>query len=145
MATLDDLFGGSSSGEKRPKVINLKTVGEFVKGVVTEIDRNAPVFEWDTANNKPGFQKFWVDNKPKGVSKEEAQRHGYDPVKQIMITIETNEGLVRVPFNSKDEREKLKAAIVANDGTIEVGDILGKKLVERTGNQKTHEVKLVRN
>lgn len=142
MATLGDLFGGG--GEKRPKVANLKTEGEFVKGVITAIDTDAPVFEWDTANNKTGFQKFWVDGKPKGVAKDEAERAGLNPVHQIMITIETADGQLRVPFNTKDEREKLKEAIVANDGSIDVGDILGKKLVKREGNIKTHEVKLVK-
>jgi len=137
--TLDDLFGGS--GEKRPKVINLKTEGEFVKGVITDIQVDAPVFEWDQSNNRPGLQKFWVDGKPKGVAKDEAERAGLNPVHQIMITLETNDGLVRVPVNSRDEREKFKAA-VAEHGSIDVGDILGKRLVKRVGNIKEHEFKL---
>lgn len=139
MATLNDLFG---SGEKKAKVVNLKVVGEFVKGVVKEIDTTAPVFEWDTANNKIGFQKFWVNGKPKGVAESDAKQAGLNPVHQIMVTIETAEGEVRVPFNNKDEREKLKEAIIANDGSISPGDILGKRLTERVGNIKTHEVKL---
>lgn len=141
MPTLDDLFG---SGEKRAKVANLKTVGEFVKGVVKKIDTDAPVFEWDQSSNRPGLQKFWVDGKPKGVPKDEAERAGLNPVHQIMITVETNDGEVRVPFNSKDEREKFKQAVIDNDGSIEVGDVLGKKLIERNGNIKVHEVKLIR-
>jgi len=142
MPTLDELLGGS--GEKRPKVINLKNVGEFVKGVITQIDTDAPVFEWDQSNNRPGLQKFWVDGKPKGVAKDEAERAGLNPVHQIMVTVETNDGLVRIPFNSKDEREKFKQAIIDAGGSIDVGDTLGKKLIERTGNIKTHEVKLIR-
>jgi hypothetical protein len=140
--TLEELMGGS--GEKRPKVVNLKNVGEFVKGVITEIQTDAPVFEWDTTNNKIGFQKFWVDNKPKGVAKDEAERAGLQPVHQIMITIETNDGLVRVPINSKDEREAFKAAIIDAGGSIDVGDTFGKKLVKREGNRKTHEIKLIK-
>ena len=142
MATLNDLFGGS--GEKKAKVKNLKTVGEFAKGVIKEIDTEAPVFEWDTVNNKIGFQKFWVDNKPKGVAKDEAERAGLQPVHQIMITAEDAEGEFRLPFNSKDEREGLKQAIIDNGGSIDVGDIIGKKLVKREGNIKTHEIKLVK-
>lgn len=140
MPTLDDLFG---NGEKRAKVINLKTEGEFVKGVIKAIDTTAPVFEWDQTSNRPGLQKFWVDGKPKGVPKDEAERAGLNPVHQIMITIETNDGEVRVPFASKDEREKFKQAVIDNGGSIDVGDILGKKLVKRVGNIKEHEVKVI--
>lgn len=142
MPTLDELLGGS--GEKRPKVVNLKNVGEFVKGVITQIDTDAPVFEWDQSNNRPGLQKFWVDGKPKGVAKDEAERAGLNPVHQIMVTVETNDGLVRIPFNSKDEREKFKQAVIDAGGSIDIGDTLGKKLTERQGNIKTHEVKLIR-
>lgn len=141
MPTLDELFG--FGGEKKPKVVNLKNEGEFVKGVVVDIDPTAPVFEWDQSNNRPGLQKFWVDGKPKGVAKDEAERAGLNPVHQIMITLETNDGLVRVPVNSKDEREKFKAA-VAEHGSIDPGDILGKKLIKRVGNIKEHEFKLVK-
>lgn len=141
MPTLDDLFG--FGGEKKPKVANLKNEGEFVKGVVTDIDPTAPVFEWDQSSNRPGLQKFWVDGKPKGVAKDEAERAGLNPVHQIMITLETNDGLVRVPVNSKDEREKFKAA-VAEHGSIDIGDVLGKKLIKRVGNIKEHEFKLVK-
>lgn len=142
MPTLNELLGGS--GEKRPQVANLKTVGEFVKGVITEISTDAPVFEWDQTNNRPGFQKFWVDGKPKGVAKDEAERAGLNPVHQIMITVETNDGLRRIPINSKDEREAFKQAVIDAGGSIDVGDILGKKLIKREGNIKTHEIKLVK-
>lgn len=142
MATLDDLFGGS--GEKKAKVANLKNVGDTISGVITEIDTEAPVFEWDTANNKVGFQKFWVDSKPKGVPKDEAQRSGLQPVKQIMVSIKTAEGEdARIPFNSKDERAALKTAVGDAGGQINVGDTIGKKLIKREGNIKTHAVKLV--
>jgi hypothetical protein len=141
MPTLDDLFG--NGGEKKPKVMNLKAEGEFVKGVITEIDTTAPTFEWDNQKNGPGQQKFWVDGKPKGVAKDEAERAGLQPVHQIMVTLETNDGLVRVAVSSKDEREKFKAA-VAEHGSIDVGDILGKKLVKRVGNNKEHEFKLIK-
>lgn len=141
MATLNDLFGGS--GEKRPPVKNLKTVGEFVKGVVKEISTDAPVFDYDNVNKKVGLQKFWVDGKPKGVAKDEAERAGLQPVHQIMVTVETNDGLVRVPVNSKQEREAFKQAIIDNGGSIDVDvDGFGKKLIAREGNVKTHEIKL---
>lgn len=142
MATLNDLFGGS--GEKRPKVKNLKNVGEFAKGVIKEIDTEAPTFEWDQTKNAPGLQKYWVDGKPKGVPKDEAERAGLNPVHQIMITAEDAEGEFRLAFSSKDEREKLKQAIIDAGGSIDVGDIIGKKLTERNGNIKTHEVKVVK-
>jgi hypothetical protein len=137
--TLDELMGG---GAKRPKVINLKNVGEFVKGVVTEIATDAPVFDWDQANNKIGLQKFWVDGKPKGVPESEAKAAGLNPVHQIMITAETNDGLVRIPVNSKQEREAFKQAIIDNGGSIDAGDVIGKKLIKREGNIKTHEFKV---
>lgn len=142
MPTLEELMGGS--GEKRPKVANLKVVGEFVKGVITDIQTDAPVFGWDSSNNRIGFQKFWVDGKPKGVAKDEAERAGLNPVHQIMITVETNDGLQRIPINSKDERDGFKQAVINAGGSIDVGDILGKKLIAREGNRKTHEIKLIK-
>jgi len=141
MATLNDLFGGGDSA----KVVNLKTVGEAVTGVVTSISTDAPVFEWDSVNNRIGLQKFWVDGKPKGVAKQEATAAGLNPVHQVMVTVTTPEGTsVRIPFNSKDEREGLKAAVQEAGGEINEGDTLGKKLVKREGNIKTHVVKLVK-
>src|SRR6185369_10776490 len=142
MATLNDLFGGS--GEKRPPVANLKVEGEFVKGVITDISTDAPVFEWDQANNKPGFQKFWVDGKPKGVAKDEAERAGLNPVHQIMITVETNDGLKRIPINSKQEREEFKRAVTEAGGSIDNGDVFGKKLDKRVGNIKEHSMKVTK-
>lgn len=139
MPTLDELMGG---GAKRPQVANLKEVGQFVKGVITEISNDAPVFDWDNVNKRPGHQKFWVDGKPKGVPESEAKAAGLNPVHQIMITIETNDGLKRVPVNSKQEREAFKAAVQEAGGSIDVGDIIGKKLIAREGNIKTHEFKV---
>jgi hypothetical protein len=141
MATLDDLFGSKAKG---PKVTNLKTVGEFVKGVVKEIATDAPVYEWDGQNNKMGFQKYWVDGKPKGVAESEAKAAGLNPVHQIMITVETNDGDVRIPVNSKQEREAFKQAIIDAGGSIDPGDIIGKKLTAREGNIKTHEFKVTK-
>lgn len=139
MPTLEDLMGGA---KKRPPVANLKVVGEFVKGVITEIQTDAPVFDWDNQNNKIGLQKYWVDGKPKGVPDSEAKAAGLNPVHQIMVTVETNEGLKRIPVNSKDEREAFKVAVAEAGGSIDVGDILGKKLTAREGNRKTHVFKL---
>jgi hypothetical protein len=76
--TLDELLGGGKN--YGPKFVNLKSAGEFIKGVITKIDTEAIVTEWDTTNNKPGLQKFWVDGKPKGVPADEAQRAGLNPV-----------------------------------------------------------------
>lgn len=142
MPTLDELMGGK--GEKRPQVANLKTVGDFVKGVITQIDTDAPVFEWDNEKQRPGYTKYWVDGKPKGVPEDEAQRAGLNPVHQIMVTVETNDGLRRIPVNSKDEREGFRAAVNEAGGSIDVGDVLGKKLIAREGNRKTHEFKLIK-
>lgn len=153
MPTLNDLLGG---GTKYPHTVNLKNAGDFIKGVITKIDPAAPVMEWDAANNKPGLQKFWVDGKPKGVPADEAERAGLNPVHQIMIYLTDFVGQgswlekadaaigVRVPVNSKDEREAFKAAVEAADGTIDVGDIFGKKLDSRDGNKKTHSMKVNR-
>lgn len=141
MATLNDLFGKSTG----PKVANLKEVGESISGVVQKIETDAPVYEWDTANKRPGLQKFWVDQKPKGVPAQEAKTAGLQPVHQIMVTVLTETGdTVRIPFNSKDEREAFKSAVADAGGEINEGDTIGKKLVKREGNIKTHVVKVVR-
>lgn len=149
MPTLDELFGGKAKG---PKVVNLKNPGEFVKGVVTEIDPQGKTFEWDSVNKRPGLQKFWVDGKPKGVPADEAERAGLKPVYQILITLSPFVGqgtwtegageAVRVPINSKEEREAFKAAVAENGGSIDVGDTFGKKLDSRDGNTKTHSMKV---
>lgn len=151
MATLDDLFGG---GKKFPHTVNLKNAGDFVKGVITKIETDAPVHEWDTSTKKIGLQKFWVDGKPKGVPADEAERAGLNPVHQIMIHLSPFVGQgswmekagdeVRVPINSKDEREAFKAAVSDADGSIDVGDTFGKKLDDRDGNKKYHTMKVAR-
>lgn len=151
MATLEDLFGGGKN--YGPKFINLKNAGEFIKGVVTKIDPKATVSEWDAVNNKPGLQKFWVDGKPKGVPKDEAERAGLNPVYQLEIHLKDVVGQwedkpadlteARVTATgSANEREAFKAAM-ADAGTIDVGDVFGKKLDKRTGNKKEHSMKIV--
>lgn len=151
MATLDDLFGKKDFG---PKFVNLKNAGEFIKGVVTKIDTEAIVTEWDTTNNKPGMQKFWVDGKPKGVPKDEAERAGLNPVYQIEIHLTNVVGQwadkpaditeARVTATgSANEREAFKAA-VTEAGSIDVGDTYGKKLDKRNGNKKEHSMKIVK-
>lgn len=152
MATLDDLFGGKK--DFGPKFVNLKNAGEFIKGVVTKIDMEATVSDWDSVNNKPGLQKFWVDGKPKGVPKDEAERAGLNPVHQIEIHLKDVVGEwegkpadlteARVTATgSADEREKFKAA-VTEAGSIDDGDVFGKKLDKRTGNRKEHSMKIVK-
>ena len=132
---LNELLG---SGDKT-LIINLKVEGEAVAGVITDIKTDAPVFDFVSKN-----QKFWVDGKPQPVKKEEAQAAGYNPVHQIMITVTKEDGQsVRIPFNSKDEREALKKAIADAGGEINLGDTIGKKLVKREGNIKTHAVKVI--
>ncbi len=135
MANLNDLgLGGSKS-----QVINLKVEGEDVVGVITEIDTEALVFDFVSKK-----QKFWVDRKPQPLSAEEAAQAGVKPVYQIMISVTKEDGTeVRIPFNSKDEREALKVAIQEAGGSINIGDTIGKRLVKREGNIKTHAVKLI--
>lgn len=151
MPTLDELLGKKDFG---PKFINLKTAGEFIKGVVTKIDTEAIVSEWDSANNKPGLQKFWVDGKPKGVPKDEAERAGLNPVHQIEVHLTDVVGewegksaditTARVTATgSANEREAFKAAM-ADAGSIDVGDVFGKKLDKRVGNKKEHSIKIVK-
>lgn len=152
MPTLDELLGsGKNYG---PKFINLKNAGEFIKGVVTKIDAEAPVFEWDSVNNKPGLQKFWVDGKPKGVPKDEAERAGLNPVYQIEIHLTGVQGKwdgkpadlteARVTATgSATEREAFKAAM-ADAGSIDEGDTFGKKLDKRNGNKKEYSMKIVK-
>ena len=153
MPTLDELLGGGK-GNYGPKFINLKNPGEFIKGVITKIDTEATVSEWDAAANKPGLQKFWVDGKPKGVPKDEAERAGLNPVHQIEIhlkdvvgewdgkTADLTEARVTAT-GSANEREAFKAA-VSEAGSIDVGDVFGKKLDKRNGNKKEHSMKVVK-
>lgn len=152
MPTLEELLTkGKNYG---PKFVNLKNPGEFIKGVVTKIDTEATVMEWDAVNNKPGLQKFWVDGKPKGVPKDEAERAGLNPVHQIEIHLsdvvgqwegkpaDLTEARVTVT-GSADEREAFKAAM-ADAGSIDKGDVFGKKLDSRSGNKKKHSMKIVK-
>lgn len=152
MPTLEELLGGGKN--YGPKFVNLKTAGEFIKGVITKIDTEATVSDWDQVNNKLGLQKFWVDGKPKGVPKDEAERAGLNPVHQIEIHLTNVTGQwenkpaditeARVTATgSADEREKFKAA-VTEAGSIDVGDVFGKKLDTRTGNIKKHSFKIVK-
>lgn len=151
MPTLNDLLG--SGKDFGPKFVNLKNAGEFIKGVITKIDPEATVSDWDAVNNKPGLQKFWVDGKPKGVPADEAERAGLKPVHQIEIHLSEVVGQwagkpaditeARVTATgSANEREVFKAAVEEAGGTIDVGDVFGKKLDERNGNKKTHSMKL---
>lgn len=152
MPTLEELLGGGKN--YGPKFVNLKNVGEFIKGVVTKIDTEAIVSEWDGANNRPGLQKFWVDGKPKGVPKDEAERAGLKPVTQIEIHLKDVVGQwegkpadlteARVTATgSANEREAFKAAM-ADAGSIDEGDVFGKKLDKRAGNKKEHSMKIVK-
>lgn len=152
MPTLEDLMGGGKN--YGPKFVNLKNPGEFIKGVVTKIDTEAIVSDWDSTNNKPGLQKFWVDGKPKGVPKDEAERAGLNPVYQIEIHLTQVTGQwadkpaditeARVTATgSANEREVFKAAML-EAGSIDVGDVFGKKLDERNGNKKVHSMKIVK-
>lgn len=152
MATLNDLFGGGK--DFGPKFVNLKNAGEFIKGVITKIDTEATVSDWDTTNNKPGLQKFWVDGKPKGVPKDEAERAGLRPVHQIEIHLtqvvgewadkpaDITEARVTAT-GSANERDVFKQ-VVAEAGSIDEGDTFGKKLESRSGNRKTHSMKLIK-
>jgi hypothetical protein len=151
MPTLEELLGGGKN--YGPKFVNLKNAGEFIKGVVTKIDTEATVSDWDAANDKPGLQKFWVDGKPKGVPAQEAQRAGLQPVTQIEIHLTDvvgewegkPEGLTEARVTatgSANEREAFKAAM-ADAGSIDVGDVFGKKLDKRSGNKKEHSMKIV--
>lgn len=153
MPTLDELLGGGK-GSYGPKFVNLKNAGEFIKGVVTKIDTEATISEWDPVANKMGLQKFWVDGKPKGVAADEAQRAGLNPVHQIEIHLKDVVGEwegkpadlteARVTATgSANEREVFKAA-VTEAGSIDEGDVFGKKLDKRNGNKKEHSMKIVK-
>lgn len=153
MPTLEELMGGGK-GSYGPKFINLKNPGEFIKGTVTKIDTEATVHEWDASAGKPGLQKFWVDGKPKGVAKDEAERAGLKPVHQIEIHLKDVVGQwadkpaditeARVTATgSANEREAFKAAM-AEAGSIDEGDTFGKKLDSRNGNKKEHSMKIVK-
>lgn len=153
---LDDLFGGNGGGSYGPRVVNLKNEGEFIKGVITKIDNKAPTYEMvrqADGKYKPGLQKFWVDGKPKGVPADEAERAGLNPVTQIELHLEqvtgqwsgkTDATTARVVVTgSANEREVFKAALIEAE-SIDVGDIFGKKLDKRDGNQKFHSMKIVK-
>lgn len=155
MATLDDLFG-SKSGSFGPKFVNLKNTGEWIKGVITRIDVDAPVQEMVRGADgkyKPGNKKYWVDGKPKGVPEDEAERAGLRPVTQIELHLtdvvgqwsgkadDVTEARISVT-SSATERAAFKAA-VADTGSIDDGDGFGKKLIERDGNTKNWEMKVI--
>lgn len=126
-------------GGNRAPVVNLKVEGEEVVAVVESIDTEVPVFDFNTKQ-----QKFWVNSKPTPLPKDAAEATGAKPVYQIMVTGKKADGSeVRIPFNSKDEREAFKKAIVDAGGEINPGDTIGKKLVKREGNIKTHVVKVI--
>ena len=152
MPTLEELMGGGKS--YGPKFVNLKNPGEFIKGTVTKIDTEATVSEWDASAGKPGLQKFWVDGKPKGVPKDEAERAGLKPVHQIEIHLKDVVGQwegkpadlteARVTATgSANEREAFKAAM-ADAGSIDVDDTFGKRLDHRSANKKEHSMKIVK-
>ena len=156
MATLEDLFGGNG-GNYGPKLVNLKNVGEFIKGTITKIDNQAPTFEMVRGVDgkyKPGLQKFWVEGKPKGVDSETATRAGLRPVTQIELHLkdvvgewvgkpaDITEARV-VVTGSANEREVFKATL-AEAGSIDEGDGFGKKLIDRDGNQKSNEMKIIK-
>ena len=155
MPTLDDLLGGGKN--YGPRLVNLKTAGEYIKGVITKIDTEAHVFDMvQQADGKfrPGNKKYWVDGKPKGVPEDEAQRAGLNPVYQVEIHLKDVVGEwegkpaditeARVSATgSADEREKFKAAVL-EVGSIDIGDVFGKKLDSRTGNRKNHSMKVVK-
>lgn len=154
MVTLEDLFGGKNYG---PKLLNLKAEGEFVKGVITRIDEKAPVFDLvpdATGKYRPGNKKYWVDGKPKSVPEDEAQRAGLNPVTQIEIYLKDitgqwagrDESVTEVKVTataSANEREAFKAALV-DAGSIDEGDVFGKKLTKRVGNIKSTDFKIVK-
>jgi hypothetical protein len=103
---------------------------------------------------RPGNHKFWVDGKPKGVPADEAERAGLNPVHQIEIHLkdvvgewdgkpaDITEARVSVT-GSANEREAFKAAM-AEAGSIDEGDVFGKKLDKRNGNKKEHSMKIVK-
>lgn len=153
MPTLAELLGSNSG----PKFINLKNSGEFIKGVVTKIDNEAPVYEMvpdASGKYRQGNQKFWVDGKPKGVPADEAKAAGLKPVHQIEIHLKDVVGewenkpadLTEAKVSatgSANEREAFAIA-VTEAGSIDVGDVFGKKLDRRSGNKKEHSMKVVK-
>lgn len=136
MPTLEDLNVGGS-GPKIPWA-KLQDKGDFVKGVIVDIDLKRPVW-----NPKAKLPMFWVDGKPTPHDRDDAKKAGLKPVTQIVFVLETSQGQQQVGFNSKLEREALRAAVEAAGGEFNVGDTLGKKHIGKVENSYNYEVKLI--
>lgn len=141
MATLNDLFGGDNKAPFYP----LQQPGDKVVGVIVgEPQTDVPVYDYNTKKPKffvevtPGTWKVL----PKGEFDEATTNHR--PVHKIVVTLKTAEGKdYRIDFNTKQEREALKAEMVSTGLSLEDGVTIGKQVTARQGNVKTVAVKLV--
>lgn len=141
MATLNDLFGGNGG----PSFYPLQQKGDAVVGVITEEPKtDVPVYDFNTKKPKffvevtPGTWKVL----PEGQFDKDTQNHR--PVHKIVVTIQTADGKTyRIDFNTKQEREALKQEMQATGLNLEPGVTIGKRVLDRVGNNKTIAVKLV--
>lgn len=141
MATLNDLFGSDNKAPFYP----LQQPGDKVVGVIVgEPLTDVPVYDFNTKKPKffvevaPGTWKVL----PQGQFDEATTNHR--PVHKIVVTLKTAEGKdYRIDFNTKQEREALKAEMVSTGLSLEDGVTIGKQVTARQGNVKTVAVKLV--
>lgn len=143
MATLNDLFGGGSSG---PKFYDLKQPGDKVVGVITEEpDIHVPVVDFKTKK-----KKYFVET---GVGQSgwqvlldgqfDKDKFNHRPVEKIVVKIRDKDGKDwRIDFNTKQEREELKREMQETGLELTTGVTIGKAVTARDGNNKTVAVKL---
>lgn len=145
MASLEDIFGGGD-GDAKPKYADLKQPGDKVVGVIVgEPDLKVPVRDFKTKKNKY-FVKTGVGQSGWQVVLDgdfDPEKFEHRPVTKIVVTLQTADGKqYRIDFNTKQEREALKQAMIETGLPLEEGVTIGKQVTARDGNNKTVAVKL---
>lgn len=145
MATLDDIFGGGSSG---PKYYELKQPGDKVVGVIVgEPDLQVHVQDFKTKKKKY-FVETGVGQSGWQVLLEgqfDPEKFNHRPVYKIVVTLQDANGVKwRIDFNTKQERDALKQAMLDTGLPLEEGITIGKQVTARDGNNKTVAVKLAK-
>lgn len=141
MATLDDLFGSTTGGAPFYK---LQNEGDKVVGIITEEPQtDVPVYAFGTKNKKYFVEQEDGKWKVQAEGEFDKATRNHRPVHKIVVTLQTAEGdLYRIDFNTKQERDALKAEMKATGLNLEPGVTIGKRVLSRAGNVKTIGVKL---
>ncbi len=145
MATLGDIFG-NGGGDSAP-FAKLQQPGDKIVGVILEEpDTQVPVYQFSDKGRGP--QKYYVQT-PQGwkVLAEgtfDADNLTHRPVFKIVVKLRDKDGKDwRIDFNTKQEKDALKAEMQATGLNLEAGVTIGKQITARQGNNKTVAVKMV--